>query len=203
MIPKGSYAIMAQRHEIGDGLDDFPTPPWATRALIKYVLNSTLSNKSVLGGRGYMAETLADYFENVYAADIHDYGYEKANVKDFLSDDFYCHPPQWVITNPPFNKAEGFISKSLGLATDGVAMFCRGNFTESIGRYNRLFSQTPPTIFAPFAERVPLVKGRLDSKIKSATAYAWFVWEKNPQKNTSLVWIPPCRKLLEKDSDYE
>ena len=29
-----SYAVMAQRAEAKDSLDDFPTPPWATRALI-------------------------------------------------------------------------------------------------------------------------------------------------------------------------
>jgi hypothetical protein len=29
-----SHAVMAQRHEAADSPDDFPTPPWATRALI-------------------------------------------------------------------------------------------------------------------------------------------------------------------------
>jgi hypothetical protein len=30
-----SHAVMAQRSEAKDSLDDFPTPPWATRALIE------------------------------------------------------------------------------------------------------------------------------------------------------------------------
>jgi hypothetical protein len=34
-----SRAVMAQRVEDNDGPDDFPTPPWATRGLIEYVLN--------------------------------------------------------------------------------------------------------------------------------------------------------------------
>ena len=33
-----SHAVMAQRAEAFDSLDDFPTPPWATRALIEHVL---------------------------------------------------------------------------------------------------------------------------------------------------------------------
>ena len=33
-----SHAVMAQRVEAKDSLDDFPTPPWATRALIEHVI---------------------------------------------------------------------------------------------------------------------------------------------------------------------
>ena len=33
-----SHAVMAQRSEAKDSLDDFPTPPWATRALLEHVL---------------------------------------------------------------------------------------------------------------------------------------------------------------------
>ena len=31
---------MAQRIESKDSLDDFPTPPWATRSLLEYVINN-------------------------------------------------------------------------------------------------------------------------------------------------------------------
>ena len=74
---------------------------------------------------------------------------------------------------------------------------------ENIGRYKRLFSKNPPKTIAQFSERVPLVKGRVDKKASTATAYAWFVWSAfDLQKPTKFVWIPPCRKELEKDSDY-
>ncbi len=32
-----SSAVMQQRSEPHDSLDDFPTPPWATRALCEYI----------------------------------------------------------------------------------------------------------------------------------------------------------------------
>ena len=38
MVQNISHAVMAQRHEAKDSLDDFPTPPWATRALLEHVL---------------------------------------------------------------------------------------------------------------------------------------------------------------------
>ena len=41
-----SYAVMAQRIEAQDSLDDFPTPPWATRALIEHVLGGKKRVKS-------------------------------------------------------------------------------------------------------------------------------------------------------------
>jgi hypothetical protein len=48
-----------------------------------------------------------------------------------------------------------------------------------------------------------MVKGRLDKKASTATGYAWFVWLNDEVAATELVWIPPCRKALERESDYE
>ena len=38
IVPSGSTAVMARRVEAPDSLDFFPTPPWATRALVEHVL---------------------------------------------------------------------------------------------------------------------------------------------------------------------
>ena len=73
-------------------------------------------------------------------------------------------------------------------------MFCRLQFIESIGRYNRLFSKHPPTTVLAFSERVKTWRGRLATAEDSggAIAYAWFVWEKrNMDTPTSLLWIAP------------
>ncbi len=35
---QGSHAVMAQRIEATDSPDDFPTPPWATRGFMEYVI---------------------------------------------------------------------------------------------------------------------------------------------------------------------
>ena len=81
-------------------------------------------------------------------------------------------------------------------------MLTRTVFIESVGRYRRIFSINPPTKVAQFTERVPMVKGRLDRKASTATGYAWIVWEKGGSLPTELVWIPPCRKSLEREGDY-
>ena len=83
-----SHAVMAQRLEPLDSLDDFPTPPWATRALCEHLIEAgqNLARKSVWEpacGQGYMARPLSEYFGAVYASDVHPYGY--GEVCDFLS----------------------------------------------------------------------------------------------------------------------
>ena len=78
-IQNTSHAVMAQRFEPKNSLDDFPTPPWATRALLEHVLAGKEISKincwEPACGRGYMAEPLKEYFQSVHASDIHDYGY--------------------------------------------------------------------------------------------------------------------------------
>lgn len=200
-----SHAVMAQRASDKDGLDDFPTPPWATRAMLSHVLSAyDFSNSTCLEpacNRGYMSEPLKEYFSEVSSSDIFSYGY--GETKDFLKNPYETLSYDWVITNPPFKEAQRFVEHSLQVARDGVAILARTVFLESIGRYNELFSTNPPSIFAQYSERVPMVKGRLDKKASTATGYAWFIWEKNKQmQHPRLVWIPPCRKLFEKDTDY-
>lgn len=85
----------------------------------------------------------------------------------------------------------------------GVAMLTRTVFIESVERYNGLFKVNPPSRVAQFVERVPMVEGRLERKASTAIAYAWLIWEKGRLGSCELVWIPPERKKLERDKDYD
>lgn len=198
-----SHAVMAQRIEPRDSSDDFPTPPWATRALLEHIIPADYGQSSCMEpacGAGHMAKVLQDYFGEVRSSDINDYGF--APIRDYLTFPFETNAVDWVITNPPFRLAEEFIVRSLRVARHGVAILARTVFLESSGRYDRVFRESPPTKFAQFVERVPMVKGRLDRKASTATGYAWFVWEKAQPAVPRLMWIPPCRKQLERGSDY-
>jgi len=208
MSQNTSHAVMAQRIEPHTSLDDFPTPPWATRALCEYVLGDQRDSScwEPACNRGYMAKPLKEYFKSVHASDVHDYGWEgQERVVDFLFPG--SEPPHiaakgvdWIITNPPFRLAEQFIKRGLGLANVGVAVLVRTSFLEGVGRYEDLFSKTPPDTIAQFVERVPMIKGRHDPRASTATSYAWLVWGLD-EPETTFRWIPPCRRKLQFEAD--
>ena len=211
MTQNTSHAVMAQDHEADDSLGDFPTPPWATRALCEHVLAPILPWDENLGdvwepacNRGYMARPLAEYADKVFATDICDYGWPGMNeVQDFLLPGAAAPwPVDWVISNPPFRLAEQFIHTGMAISKVGCAMLVRTSFLEGVNRYRNLFSISPPTVIAIFSERVPMVKGRCDPDASSATSYSWLVWI-HGEKPRPFFWIPPCRPVLERAGDYD
>src|ERR1043166_6603069 len=206
LTAKGFAAVMARRREPPDALDYFPTPPWATRALFRHVLPSI--SIDAIGrawepacGEGHMAEVIAEFTRSqVTASDIYQYGYGTA-THDFLHD-VALTTADWIITNPPFSVACEFTLRALDLAADGVATLVRTQWIEGLGRYEKLFRDRPPTLYAPFVERVPMVKGRWDPDASTATAYAWFVWRKHAPGPSRISWIPPgCRIRLTNPGD--
>jgi hypothetical protein len=204
MSQNRSHAVMAQRVEAHDSLDHFPTPPWATRALCDR-LEADVGCLDKLNcwepacAEGHMSKALGEYFNSVYSSDVRTYGY--GTVRDFL---FTVTEPDfdWIITNPPFRLGRQFIDKALSQARQGVAMLVRTAFLESSERFLNLFSIEPPSTIYQFVERVPMFKGRLDRNGSTATAYCWIVWVKPNKLDPRFRWIAPCRKRLERDSDY-
>ena len=204
-----SSAVMQQRKEPHDSLDDFPTPPWATRALCEFLLSLRTvgvpfgSCREPAANRGHMVKALLEYFASVEASDVHDYGVGYP-VADYLWG-LTPAPVDWTITNPPFRLAEQFIHRALESSDIGVAVIVRSAFLEGKGRFEGLFFVTPPSYVLQFSERVVIHRGRLAPEGSSATAYSWIVWLKDEEQpaDTRLRWIPPCRKHLERTSDYE
>jgi hypothetical protein len=222
MTQNTSSAVMQQRTEAHDSLDDFPTPPWATRALCEMLTIRiegfpVFNCREPAANRGHMVKPLNEHFTDVYASDIHDYGVG-FQVKDYLFGP--CEPIDWTISNPPFRLAEQFIIKAIGESTEGVAMIVRSAFLEGQGRFKTLFNVHRPSHVFQFTERVVMHKGRLldpnkvyefkDKKTgktvlkkpTTATAYCWVVWRKGHIGPTIFDWIAPCRKRLERQGDY-
>jgi predicted RNA methylase len=163
---------MAQRVEPKDSADDFPTPPWATRALLEHVLRNpgelaTMTCLEPACGAGHMAKVLKEYFGEVHCSDAYPYGY--GHVRDFLTCLYEDRSFDWVITNPPFRLAMPFILRALPIARRGVAVLARTVFLESVSRYVGIFRQQPPSKFAQFTERVPMLRGRLDREATTTT----------------------------------
>ena len=208
-----SSAVMQQRAEPHDSLDDFPTPPWATRALCEALDGIGFAPRGVVrepaANRGHMVRPLAEAFDRVEASDIFDYG-AGYPVRDYLFGPD-PDPVDWTITNPPFRLAEQFIARARATSREGCAFILRSAFLEGVGRYERLFADAPPSYVFQFTERVVMHKGKLSAKGSTATAYCWLVWLADhlchsdwigPNGSSHIHWIGPCRKRLERPGDY-
>lgn len=136
MSANRSSAVMQQRHEAHDSLDDFPTPPWATRARCEAMIAQGYDLSNLIAwepccNRGFMAKPLGDYFAAVHATDVHDYGWRGQHaVADFLIDWGQDLPDvDFVVANPPFRLALPFIHQGLRVARRGcfcAHRLCRG-----------------------------------------------------------------------------
>jgi hypothetical protein len=231
MTQNRSSAVMQQRAEPHDSLDDFPTPPWATRALCQWFYPAgapALAAREPAANRGHMVRPLRETFGHVEGSDIFDYGAGFPQADYLFGPD--PDPVDWTITNPPFRLAEQFIARALRTSREGVAVIVRAAFQEGATRYARLFARTPPSMVLQFSERVVMHKGRLPNpnrpepvinkktglpktnrktgeivmrKPSTATAYCWLVWNCSTQHPTTRFdWIAPCRKRLERPGDY-
>jgi hypothetical protein len=152
-------------------------------------------------GEGHIAGVLQEEALAVLSTDIFDYSFEGRSppgwvgAVDYLSEDAPTIDADWKVSNPPFeDKAQAFVLKSLVEANVGVAMFVRLGWLDSIGRYEEIFRDTPPTVLAIFVERVNLCRGRWDPEGSTATQYCWLVWVKG-QEPRAPFWIPPGQRV--------
>lgn len=139
---------MQKRHADKDGLDYFPTPPWATRALLAWLTArgfdlGSLSAWEPACGELHMARPLREQFATVRCSDVQRYCDDHEMI-DFRFNAVNEEPVDFVISNPPFNCAEEFIRIGLTKARKGVAMLLRGAFLEGQDRFDTLFGITPP-----------------------------------------------------------
>ncbi|MBR2270354.1 MAG: hypothetical protein AABZ76_19105 [Pseudomonadota bacterium] len=187
----GSFKPTAKRFADLDGPDFFPTPAWATHALI--------DNESFHGdiwesacGDGAMSRVLEKTGQQVVSSDLFDRGYGEYGI-DFLATDRRATN---IVTNPPYNAAEGFVRAGLSAADQKFALLLRLAFLEGANRQRTIFTEAPPSRVWVFSERITFYPAGAVQKGSGTTAYAWFVWDKDAAGNTELKWFPPGYKAL-------
>ena len=201
------------RFEPANSTDFFPTPRWGTRALIEHVLkplwlfNPDHEVWEPACGALDMARPLGEYYKNVRASDIEPRGDPYGNFgeqKNFLAmSQYYTGFSDWIITNPPFNLFMEFFETSEFYARKGVAFLAPLTVLEGMSRYEKIYTKYKGRYcVAPFVERLPIVKNTVRKDATTARAYAWLVIS-HDREVPPLMHIPPCRKDLERDSDYD
>lgn len=82
------------------------------------------------------------------------------------------HRPDWIITNPPFNKAFSILTMALSRC-ENVAMILRLSFLEPTKTRGIFLSITPPSGLII----LPRMSFTEDGKTDSVTC-AWMIWSK-------------------------
>lgn len=185
----GGFKPTMKRFADLDGPDFFPTPAWATHALI--------DNEAFVGdiwepacGNGAMSEVLATTGNRVISTDLIDRGYGEGGV-DFLHTNRRAAN---IVTNPPYNAAEGFVRAGLRAADRKFALLLRLAFLEGANRQRTVFTDNPPSRVWVFSERITFYPAGAVQKGSGTTAYAWFVWDKKSPGSTELKWFEPGYK---------
>jgi hypothetical protein len=181
----GGFKPTLKRFADLQGPDYFPTPEWATHALI--------ANEQFDGGiwepacgDGAMSRVLETIGLPVRSTDLFDRGYGEAGV-DFLKSD---QAADNIITNPPYNSAEAFVKAGLLQAGRKMALLLRLAFVEGANRQKTIFAKAPPTRIWVFSERITFYPAGAVQKGSGTTAYAWFVWDKQDIGKTEMKWLP-------------
>ena len=181
----GGFKPTTKRFADLSGADFFPTPKWATHALIDNEHFSGDIWESACGD-GSMSEVLELTGNRVTSSDLYDRGYGEGGV-DFLHTNRRATN---VITNPPYNAAEGFVKAGLKAADNKFALLLRLAFLEGANRQKTIFNEAPPSRVWVFSERITFYPAGAVQKGSGTTAYAWFVWDSSCYTKTELRWLP-------------
>ncbi len=190
----GGFKPTLKRYADLNGPDFFPTPAWATFALA--------DNESFKGetwecacGDGAMSKVLEEASPKVFSSDLYQRGYGEPGI-DFLK------PPRSadnIVTNPPYNCAEGFVASGVKHAKRKFALLLRLAFLEGANRANTIFAEAPPSRVWVFSERITFYPSGVEPKGSGTTAYAWFVWDKDAPGRTELKWFKPGYRARYRD----
>ena len=182
----GGFKPTTKRFADLEGPDFYPTPKWATHALIE--------SEPFKGdiwecacGNGAMSSVLAQTGNKVISSDLYERGYGDAG-QDFLAARTRRTN---IITNPPFHSAEGFVASGLRLAESKFALLLRLAFLEGANRTNTIFHKHPPSRVWVFSERITFYPAGVKATGSGTTAYAWFVWDKDHSGPAELAWLKP------------
>jgi hypothetical protein len=184
----GGFKPTIKRFADLDGPDFFPTPAWATHALIDNEKFSGGIWESACGD-GAMSRVLEKSGCRVESSDLHNRGFGDIGI-DFLTAKKYADN---IVTNPPYNSAEGFVAAGVQKSKRKFALLLRLAFLEGANRANTIFSKAPPNRVWVFSERITFYPSGAVQKGTGTTAYAWFVWDK-AASGTELKWIKPGYK---------
>ena len=168
-----------------EGPDFYPTPRWATRALLEVeAFDGDIWECAC--GDGAMSEVLGQTGQQIHSSDLYDRDYGEIGI-DFTQTK---RKAPNIVTNPPYNLAEEFVHTGVRAAERKFALLLRLAFLESAKRQKTIFNAYPPSRVWVFSERITFYPKGVKRAGSGTTAYAWFVWDRAQSSRTELGWLP-------------
>lgn len=167
--------------------DAYMTPEFAVTELLKRL--PLVPGATVLepcSGDGAIAVALIGHGCDVVTNDI-DLNRPADMCEDAANPEFWFGVDKdWIITNPPFNKASTIIPLAYERARKGIAMLLRYSYLEPCDDRGEWLGHHPPDQLIS----VPRISFTGDGKT-DLVATAWFVWFKDGYTpNTPIVVVP-------------
>ncbi len=181
-------AVAEKSAPLADRKDDlYETPPVAVEALLRVEHMPQVVWEPACGP-GSIVRVLRAAGRQVYATDLVDYESPDQDTAgwDFLLERQLPIGVQAIVTNPPFKNASEFVAHALDLCPK-VVMLLRLAFLESAKRTPILDGGHLARVHV-FRNRLPMMHrdGWTGPKASSATAFAWFVWDREHSGPTEL-----------------
>lgn len=175
-----------------DPLDFYPTPPGATRALLRVEAfdgpiwepaAGTLDMVNVLRAAGH----------EVLASDIVARGFGVTPMDFLLASQMLVNERQvrHLVTNPPFRLAEDFVRHARAVVPGKVCLLVRLAWLEGLAR-RKLFADCGLSRVWVFSDRAPFQRGRLvrdDESGGRMMAYMWAVFDPAHSGPPQLGWV--------------
>lgn len=194
------------RHNLKRQSQDFyVTPEHSVQALIDHSVFKKLLHKipdNVMWENAVGSGAILNVFKKngfeIVGTDLNDW-VGKFETNNFLNNPtwFYRkfgYKTPYIITNPPYKKANEWVLKSLKATGRYVILFLKLSFLESVSRY-KIFKMYPHLKYVlVFSKRQSLkhwsliLKGE-ELKSSGTTAYAWFIWDLQHEGLPTIDWI--------------
>lgn len=143
-------------------------------------------------GEGHLSKEMHKYAKSILSTDLIDRGFGTSGI-DFLKVDDVWNGD--IITNPPYKFAQEFVEHAMELIEKSevadlkVAMFLKLTFLEGQAR-RKMFEKYPPKVVYVYSQRRKCaLNGEFEKTGSSASAYAWFVWQKDFVGDPIIKWI--------------
>lgn len=165
--------------------DFYPTPGWATAELLNHCPQISGWILEPCSGDGAISNELCKALpaSEIRKNDI-DISRPADTHQDAASVDFWGDKTgyDWVVTNPPFNRATQIVSLAYGSVKKGMAMLLRLSFLEPCADRIDFLEEFPPTELII----LPRISFTGDGKTDSVTC-AWMVWDNEQTRQRITV----------------